>query len=91
MRFLTEVYYKKLALAVWSNSLEASVEVGGCTRHDGLDEERLLSVVLLEAAHNAEAPALLIGLQQHDVTAPVHVTKEERKWRSKKKSVRVIS
>lgn len=52
--------------------------MGGCTRHDGLDEERLLSVVLLEAAHNAEAPALLIGLQQHDVTAPVHVTVKRR-------------
>ena len=35
-------------------------------------------MALLVATHNAEAPALLIGLQQHDVTAPVHVTVRRR-------------
>ena len=48
--------------------------MGGSTRYDGLDEEGLLAVALLIAAHDAEAPALTVGLQQDDVSAPVHVT-----------------
>lgn len=56
------------------NLLEASVKVSGCTRHDGFDEERLLAVALLVAPDDAEAPALIVGLVQDDVPAPVHVT-----------------
>lgn len=58
-----------------ADSLEASVEVSGCTRHDGFNEERLLlPVALLVASDDAEAPALVVDLLQDDVSAPVHVT-----------------
>lgn len=56
-------------------ALESSVKVSGGTRHDGFDEERLLAVALLVAPHDAEAPALVVGLLQDDVPAPVHVTR----------------
>lgn len=57
-----------------NNLLEASVKVSRRTRHNGFDEERLLAVALLVAPHDTEAPALVIGLLQDDVSAPVHVT-----------------
>lgn len=60
------------------NLLEASVKVSRCSRHDGFDEERLLAVALLIAPHDAEAPALVVGLLQDDVPAPVHVTATTR-------------
>lgn len=61
--------------AEWSfDLLEASVKVSRRTRHDGFDEERLLAVALLVATHNTEAPAVIVGLLQHDVPAPMHVT-----------------
>lgn len=61
--------------AEWSfDLLEASIKMSRCTRHDGFDEERLLAVALLVATHNTEAPALIIGLLQHDVPAPMHMT-----------------
>lgn len=44
------------------------------TRHNGLDEERLLAVALLVTPNDTEAPALVVGLLQDDVPAPVHVT-----------------
>ena len=53
--------------------LEASVKVSRRTRHYGFDEERLLAVALLIAADDTEAPALVVGLLQDDVSAPVHV------------------
>lgn len=56
------------------NLLEASVKVSRCTRHNGFDEERLLAVALLIAPDDTEAPALVVGLLQDDVPAPVHVT-----------------
>lgn len=56
------------------NSLEASVKVSRCTRHNGFDEERLLAVALLIASDDTEAPALVVGLLQNNVTAPVHLT-----------------
>lgn len=56
------------------NLLEASVKVSRRTRHNGFDEERLLAVALLIAPDDAEAPALVVGLLQDDVPAPVHVT-----------------
>ena len=56
------------------NLLEASVEVSGRAGHDGLDEEGLLTAALLVAPHDAEAPAVVVGLQEDDVAAPVHVT-----------------
>lgn len=56
------------------NLLEASVKVSRRTRHNGFDEERLLAVTLLVAPHDTEAPALVVGLLQDDVPAPVHVT-----------------
>lgn len=55
------------------NLLEAPVEVSGRTRHNGFDEERLLAVALLVAPDDTEAPALVVGLLQDDVPAPVHV------------------
>lgn len=61
-----------------ADSLEAPVEVGRCPRHYGLDEEGLLAPTLLVAPHDAEAPALAIGLHQDNVTAPVHVTSMEK-------------
>lgn len=59
---------------VGRNLLEASVKVSRCTRHNGFDEERLLAVALLVAADDTEAPALVVGLLQDDVPAPVHGT-----------------
>lgn len=58
------------------NLLEASIKVSRCSRHDGFDEERLLPVALLITPYDAEAPALVVGLLQDDVSAPVHVTEE---------------
>lgn len=55
------------------NLLEASVKVSRCTRHDGFDKERLLAVALLIAPDDTESPALVVGLLQDDVPAPVHV------------------
>ena len=46
------------------------------TRHNGFDEERLLAVALLIAPDDAEAPALVVGLLQDDVSTPVHVTEK---------------
>ena len=57
------------------NLLETPVKVSRRTRHNGFDEERLLALTLLIAPHNTEAPALVVGLLQDDVSAPVHVTK----------------
>ena len=54
--------------------LEAPVEVSGRAGHDGFNEEGLLAVALFVAPHYAEAPAVVVGLQQDDVPAPVHVT-----------------
>lgn len=48
------------------------------SRHDGLDEEGLLAPALLVAPHDAEAPALVVGLLQDDVAAPVHVAGTRR-------------
>lgn len=48
------------------------------SRHDGLDEEGLLAPALLVAPHDAESPALVVGLLQDDVAAPVHVAETER-------------
>lgn len=56
------------------NLLEASIKVSRCSRHNGFDEERLLPVALLVTPNDAEAPALVVGLLQDDVPAPVHVT-----------------
>lgn len=56
------------------DSLKASVKVSRCTRHDGFDEEGLLAVALLVASDDTEAPALIVGLLQDDVPAPVHWT-----------------
>lgn len=56
------------------NLLEASIKVSRRTRHNGFDEERLLAVALLIAPDDTEAPALIVGLLQDDVPAPVHVT-----------------
>lgn len=62
----------------WSQSqvnlLQASVKVSRCPRHDGFDKERLLTVTLLVASDNTEAPALVVGLVQDNVTTPMHVT-----------------
>lgn len=58
------------------NLLEASIKVSRCSRHNGFDEERLLPVALLITPNDAEAPALVVGLLQDDVPAPVHVTEE---------------
>lgn len=55
------------------NLLEAPVEVSRRARHNGFDEERLLAVALLVAPDDTEAPALVVGLLQDDVPAPVHV------------------
>lgn len=60
------------------NSLEASVEVSRGPRHDGFDEERLLAVALLVTPDDTEAPALVVGLLQDDVPAPVHGTETTR-------------
>lgn len=54
--------------------LQASVEVRRRARDYGFDEERLLAVALLVSPHNAEAPAVVVGLLQDDVPAPVEVT-----------------
>lgn len=59
------------------------------SRHDGFDEERLLAVALLIAPHDTEAPALVVGLLQDDVPAPVHVTETTRV--DKGRSVKVKS
>lgn len=60
------------------NLLEASVKVSRCTRHNGFDEERLLAVALLIAPDDTEAPALIVGLLQDNVSAPVHVAETTR-------------
>lgn len=60
------------------NLLEAPVKVSRRTRHNGFDEERLLAVALLVAPDDTEAPALVVGLLQDDVPAPVHVTETTR-------------
>lgn len=57
--------------------LETSVEVSGCTRHYGFDEERLLAVTFFIASNNTEAPALVVGLVQDNVSTPVHVTEKK--------------
>lgn len=56
-------------------TLEASVKMSRRARHNGFDEERLLAVALFIAPDNTEAPALVVGLLQDDVPAPVHVTR----------------
>lgn len=58
------------------NSLKTPIEVSRRPRHDGFNEEGLvlLIVALLIATYDAEAPALVVGLLQDDVPAPVHVT-----------------
>lgn len=59
------------------NSLETPIKVSRCPRHDGFYEEGLLlTVALLIASYDAEAPALIVGLLQDNVPAPVHVTEE---------------
>lgn len=60
------------------NLLEASVKMSRRARHNGFDEERLLAVALFIAPDNTEAPALVVGLLQDDVPAPVHVTEMMR-------------
>lgn len=61
-----------------SNLLEPSIKVSGGTRHNGFDEEGLLTVALLIAPDDTEAPALVVGLLQDDVPAPVHVAEGKR-------------
>lgn len=56
------------------NLLEASVKVSRCTRHNGFNKEGLLPVALLVATNDTKAPALVVGLLQDDVSAPVHLT-----------------
>lgn len=53
--------------------LQAPVEVRGCAWDNGFDEERLLAVALLVAPHDAEAPAVVVGLLQDNVPAPVEM------------------
>ncbi|KAA8588798.1 hypothetical protein FQN60_010143 [Etheostoma spectabile] len=60
------------------NLLEASIKVSRCTRHNGFDEERLLAVALLVATDDTKAPALVVGLLQDNVPAPVHGTERTR-------------
>ena len=55
--------------------LETSVKVSRCTRHNGFNEEGLLSMALLVAPYDTEAPALIVGLLQDNVPTPVEVTK----------------
>lgn len=52
--------------------------MSGRTRHDGFNEEWLLAVALLVAPDDAETPALVVGLMQDDVPAPVHVAAGEK-------------
>lgn len=59
------------------NVLQAPVEVRRRAWNNGFDEERLLATALLVAPHDAEAPALIVGLLQDDVPAPVEVTRRE--------------
>lgn len=59
------------------NVLQAPVEVRRRAWNNGFDEERLLATALLVAPHDAEAPALIVGLLQDDVPAPVEVTGRE--------------
>lgn len=56
------------------NVLQAPVEVCRRAWNNGFDEERLLAVALLVAPHDAEAPAVVVGLLQDDVPAPVEMT-----------------
>lgn len=53
--------------------LQAPVEVRRRAWDNGFDEERLLAVALLVAPHNAEAPAVVVGLLQDNVPAPVEM------------------
>lgn len=46
----------------------------GCAWNNGFDEKRLLAVALLVAPHDAKAPAVVVGLLQDDVPAPVEMT-----------------
>lgn len=59
------------------NVLQAPVEVRRRAWNNGFDEERLLAMALLVAPHDAEAPAVVVGLLQDDVPAPVEVTRRE--------------
>lgn len=55
------------------HSLETAIKMGWCSRHYGLNEEGLLATALLIPPDDTEAPALTVGLHQHDITTPVHV------------------
>lgn len=57
----------------FGHSLEAAVVVGGRAQDDGLDEEGLVAVALLVAAHDAEAPAARVAPPQDDLVAAVQV------------------
>lgn len=48
------------------------------SRHNGFNEEGLLAVTLLVAPYDAEAPALVVGFLQDNVTAPVQLTARTR-------------
>lgn len=55
--------------------LQAPVKVRRRAWNNSFDEERLLAVALFVAPHDAEAPAVVVGLLQDDVPAPVEMTK----------------